>query len=202
MAELERRERGYEMGRLHAATWGAVTAEGVLLVALGVLAIIASAAAGLVSIVFLGALFIVAGVSEVVGAFRHRSHGFGASFLGGALSAIVGGLLVARPATGLATLTLLIGLYFFASGIFRGLTSVIDRYRHWGWDFAYAAISVVLGLMVLRSWPVSSLWLVGTLVGIELVSRGFTWIAGGLAIRKIGHAALDPLGPRTPRRTV
>jgi uncharacterized membrane protein HdeD (DUF308 family) len=177
--------RSYETGRVNALRWGIVAGIGILLIVLGILAIGAAFTAGVVSIVFLGSLLVVGGIGEIIGAFRLRERGLAVPFLAGLLSAIVGALLALQPIAGLAAAGALIGAYYLASGLFRGITSVIDRYPHWGWDFFYGIVAIVLGGYVLGTWPISSLWLVGTLVGIELVVRGAAWMGAGFALRKM-----------------
>jgi uncharacterized membrane protein HdeD (DUF308 family) len=44
-------------------------------------------------------------------------------------------------------------------------------------------ISVVLGVMIYASLPFSSLWVLGMLVGIEMVIQGFAWVQMGLVLR-------------------
>ena len=148
------RPRTYEAGRRHAFAWGLVAAVGVLLIMLGGFAIGTAFFTGVISIVFLGTLL------------------------------VVGGLLVWQPIAGLAAVGALIGAYYLASGLFHAITAVIDRYEHWGWDLVYGALATLLGVYVLATWPISSLWLVGTLVGIELVLRGIAWIGAGVTLRR------------------
>ncbi len=175
--------KSYEDGRTNALRWGIVAGIGVLLVVLGIVAIGAAFSAGVASIMLLGLLLVIGGIGEIVGAFRLRARGLAVPFLAGLLSAIVGMFLALRPIEGLAAAGALIGAYYLASGLFRGITSVVDRYPQWGWDFFYGVVATVLGAYVLGTWPISSLWLVGTLVGIELVVRGAAWIGAGFALR-------------------
>ena len=192
------RPRTYEAGRRHAFAWGLVAAVGVLLIMLGGFAIGTAFFTGVISIVFLGTLLVVGGIAEIVGAFRLRSQGFAMPFLAGVLSAIVGGVLVWQPIAGLAAVGALIGAYYLASGLFHAITAVIDRYEHWGWDLVYGALATLLGVYVLATWPISSLWLVGTLVGIELVLRGIAWIGAGVTLRRT-RARVREVITATPR---
>ncbi len=107
--------------------------------------------------------------------------------LAGLLALVVGGLFVFRPVASLASVTLLIAGYFFASGLFRGLTSVMDRYLGWGWDFAYGILTVALGIYVTAAWPLSSFVVLGTIVAIEIIARGITLMAASWVLRDIEH---------------
>jgi uncharacterized membrane protein HdeD (DUF308 family) len=172
-------------GRTQSSAWGAPFLFGLLVAICGVLALISVGVTSMLSAVFIGILLVAAGILEIIEAFRVRKAGpFLLYLLAGILTGIVGVLFVARPMAGLASLGLLLACYFFASGLFRGITSIADRYAGWGWDFAYGICAVVLGVIVMSQWPISSLWLVGTLVGIELLLRGIAIMSGSLALRR------------------
>jgi uncharacterized membrane protein HdeD (DUF308 family) len=169
-------------------TWGSTFVLGILMALLGLVAIVAAPAAGFISVVLLGFFLVVAGAFEAYHALRHREGGNRLLFLlGGILSIVVGGLLMFRAASGLATITLLLAAYFVANGLFRCVTSIADRYLHWGWDFVQGAISILLGVIVFEQWPISSLWLVGTLVGVEIFFRGCGLMLAGLDIRRLAQ---------------
>lgn len=171
--------------------WGASLAIGILLIVGGTIALLASVLTSLVSVLTLGGLLIGVGVLEIASAFRVRRTGpFVAYFLAGVLSAVVGGLCLLQPLASLASLTLLVGVYFLASGLFRGITSVIDRYPRWGWDLAHAVVAILLGALVVAQWPVSALWMIGTIVAAEIIVRGITLVVASLALRDQGGVGL------------
>lgn len=172
--------------RVTSAVWGGLFILGLLMTVLGVIALGAAYFASLVTAIYFGAMLTVMGIVEVVAAFRVRRSG-GPSWLyllSGILSIVVGLFLLVYPAAGLAALTLMLAGYFFASGLFHAITSITDRYPRWGWDLAYGAISVLLGVIVMAQWPISAVWLVGTVVGIGILFRGVTLMAGSLALRR------------------
>jgi uncharacterized membrane protein HdeD (DUF308 family) len=175
--------------REDSASWGAPFFFGVLLIALGVYAFIATGVAGLASVLTFGWLIVLAGIIEIGAAWRYRKSGLFASlFLGGILSLAVGVVMLWRPMAGLGAITLLLGGYFLVSGAFHGLLSIIDRYPGWGVDLVFGIVSLLAGYIVLRQWPGSSLWVVGTLVGAVLVVRGVALSSGALALRRALHA--------------
>jgi uncharacterized membrane protein HdeD (DUF308 family) len=174
-----------ELGRTEAAVWGTPFVLGLLLMLIGLFAFSAAVLTSLVTIVLFGIMLAAAGVLEIVYAFRSRKSGhFLLYLLGGVLSLVVGVLMLIRPLAGLATVTLLLAGYFFASGLFRGITSVMDRYAGWGWDLFYGVVAVVLGIMLMAWWPVSALWVVGALVGAEIFFRGVGMVAAAWALRR------------------
>jgi putative heme transporter len=172
--------------RQGASLWGAPFVLGLLLALLGVVALGAVVFTSIASVLLYGALLVVGGLFEVVHAFRIRRSGpFLMFLLGGILSLVVGALVLSRPGLGLVALTLLLAGYFFASGLFRGITSLMDRYGGWGWDFAYGLVSVVLGAIIFAQLPASSLWVLGVVVGVEILTRGFSLMAGSLWLRGV-----------------
>ncbi|WP_233261328.1 HdeD family acid-resistance protein [Vitiosangium sp. GDMCC 1.1324] len=171
---------------LKSNVWGGPFVMGLLITLLGVVALSSIVFTSLATAVFYGAMLFVGGIFEVIHAFRVRKSGpFLMFLLGGILSAVVGALVLMNPGAGLLALTLLIGGYFFASGLFRGITSIADRYEGWGWDFAYGLVSVALGVIIFAQMPYSSLWAPGILVGVEILSRGIAMMAGALTVRKV-----------------
>lgn len=171
--------------------WGGTFVLGILMALLGLFAMVSAPATGLMTVVLLGAFLAVSGIFEAYHALRHREGGNRLLFLlGGILSIVVGCLLMFRAGVGLATITLLLAGYFVANGLFRCVTSIADRYLHWGWDFAQGLVSIFLGVIVFTRWPISSLWLVGTLVGVEIFFRGCGLMLAGLDIRRMAQARL------------
>ncbi|MBU8894786.1 HdeD family acid-resistance protein [Corallococcus sp. H22C18031201] len=190
-------DRGPEtnQGRLSrnaSAVWGGTFLLGLLMAVLGFIMLGEAAFASVLSIVFVGALLTVGGIAEIVAAFRSRSAGgpFLSFLLAGILTMVVGLLVLRYPGAGLGTITLLLAGFFFASGLFHAITSVVDRYPQWGWDLAYGLVSIFLGITVMSQWPISSAWLLGTLVGVGLLMRGVAMMSGSLAIRR-GMRALS-----------
>lgn len=170
------------------AGWGVAMTIGILLIILGALALAGVALTSLVSVIYLGVLLIVVGILEIVSAFRaHRNGPFLVYFLAGLLSIVVGGLFLDRPLASLASLTMLIAGFLFAGGLFRGIHAIVERYPQWGWDLAYAVLTIALGAYVAAQWPVSALWVIGTIVAIEIIARGVTLVAASWVLRDLEH---------------
>lgn len=186
MAITVSRTESNPSSRTTASMWGGPFIVGLLLALLGIVALGAVALTSVASVIFSGTMLVVAGILEFVHAFRIRKTGpFWTYLLGGLFSFVVGAMLVARPGVGLVTVTLLLAGYFFASGLFRGITSVADRYKGWGWDLAYGIVSVMLGAIIFSQFPFSTLWTLGIVVGVEILSRGISIMAGALAVRGV-----------------
>jgi uncharacterized membrane protein HdeD (DUF308 family) len=121
------------------------------------------------------------GLIEVLSGHRGQTEQHRGLLLGGGvLSVVIGLLVVGRPSAGLAAISLLLAGFLFAAAAPALMISALDRYPGWGWDFTFGAAAVVLGIATISSWPALALWLPGSLVGIAIVIRGATMVAGGL----------------------
>jgi hypothetical protein len=94
------------------------------------------------------------------------------------------------PGLNLSTLTLFLAAYFVASGILQIVAGFGARPEPgWGLVAFGGVVSLVLGVIIWRQFPISGIWAVGTLVGIQLLFSGWTLIAvGGLAKRAVQAA--------------
>jgi uncharacterized membrane protein HdeD (DUF308 family) len=144
-------------------------------------------ASGLGIVVFIGIAMAIAGVARTIGAFSAGSFGQGTlAFIGGILTFGAGLILTARPGIGLATLTLMIGGYLLVDGISSAVLAFQVRPESgWGFMLFSAVMGVILGFLLLREWPLSGLWAIGTLVGVNLLFAGFSLISVGSAARKL-----------------
>ena len=157
---------------------------GVLLLVAGVLALIAPLAAGLSITVMIGLLLIFGGVAQFFIVFRAGSIGKGLLFAVIALLSFVAGVyVVMQPVAALATLTLFLAGYFIASGVIEAIGAFGAKPASgWGWLLFGGLVSILLGVMVWRQFPLSGAWAIGTLVGVRMITNGWTLIAiGGLA---------------------
>ena len=158
---------------------------GVSLVVLGIVALGSVVIASLAAAAAIGVLLLLGGAAEAVGAFWCRGwSGFFLELLSGVLSIVVGLLFLRAPVGALAALTLLLACFLMVGGFFKIVSAVVYRFAAWGWSLAGGIIDVILGQMIWQEWPASGLWVIGLFVGINLLFRGFNWIALGLALRR------------------
>lgn len=159
---------------------------GVALIVLGAIALGSVWIAGLATAVAIGALLVVSGVAEIVGAFwSWRWSGFFFHLLSGLLSLVVGVLFLRAPLDALIALTLLLACLLMVGGIFKIVAALTYRFAAWGWPLVSGIIDLILGVMISLEWPASALWVIGLFVGISFVFRGFNWIGLGLALRTL-----------------
>ena len=170
---------------------GMIVFLGIVTVIAGFLALVMPWASGVGVTMFVGFALIFGGVARLIAAFNAGSFGRGTlAFIGGALGLLAGVLMVARPGIGLATLTLMLGGYLLVDGIFGAVLAFQVRPEQgWGWILFSSAMSVILGFLLLREWPLTGLWAIGTLAGINLLFAGFSMISIGSAARKLVRQA-------------
>jgi len=138
---------GVEEVRKH-STWFMVM--GVALIVIGCLAIGSAAIATLVSMIILGWLLLIAGIFEIVHGFaRRRWSGFFVNLLGGALYAMAGFIILLNPGLAAVTLTLMIAVLFFVTGLIRIAIALSTPLQHRGWLIVNGLLSVVLGMFSL-----------------------------------------------------
>jgi uncharacterized membrane protein HdeD (DUF308 family) len=157
---------------------------GVALIVVGFIALGSLVIASLATAVVIGALLLVGGAAETLGAFWSRGwRGFFLHLLSGVLSIVVGVLFLRAPLDALLALTLLLACLLMVGGIFKIVAALSYRFEGWGWPLVSGVIDLILGVLIWQEWPASGLWVIGLFVGISLVFRGFNWIGLGLALR-------------------
>ena len=99
---------------------------------------------------------------------------------------IVGGFVAfENPLLAAALLTLILGASLVASGIMRIILAFnMKRESPWIWVFLSGAITLLLGLLILAHWPVSSLYILGVFLGIDLIMAGAGWIGLGFGLHR------------------
>src|SRR5215472_5210752 len=139
---------------------------GVLTVVLGLLLIAFPLAAATITTIFIGAILIVVGVVDEILALRSHTGGrFFLRLLLGIAYIVAGFLLLAFPLWGVAVLTVVLGVMLLVeAGTATALAFQMRPVAGWGWLLFDAAISLILGLLILAHWPASAVWALGTLV--------------------------------------
>ena len=142
--------------------------------------------ATLTTVTVFGILLLAGAVVELGSMVWVRRWGsFFHHLLSGLLYLFLGLLLVDRPGLGAAGYTLLLAVFFVASGAARVAFALGHPFPGRGWTVLSGAVAVLLGVMIWRDLPESALWVIGTFVGIELVFNGVSWLMLGLAVRNL-----------------
>jgi uncharacterized membrane protein HdeD (DUF308 family) len=165
--------------------WGWLLALGILMIVLGVFAIATPKPATLAVQFALGWILVVGGIAEGIHAFMAQGwRGFLLELFSAILYLVVGVLLLVNPVGGALALTIVLAVFLVVEGIFKILMALRVRdHRGWGWLLASGILSVILGLMIWAEWPASGLWVIGLLVGIQLLFTGWSLVMLALAAR-------------------
>jgi uncharacterized membrane protein HdeD (DUF308 family) len=171
--------------------WGWFLALGIVLILAGLAAIAFPLAGTIVAKVFLGWLFLVAGIMMVVHAFQSPGwQGFLWELLVGLLYVIAGGYLAFFPFTGLITLAIVLAVLFIAEGIFEVIQAFRVRpHEGWFWLLLSGLAALAVGVLIAIDLPGSAVWALGLLVGINLLFSGWSYIFLALAGRRAHEAA-------------
>lgn len=166
---------------------GSHRASSIAMIVLGVLAIVLPLIFGVAIAILLGVLVIFCGIAFL--AFGMAARGAG-SILWRVLigiAYIVGGVyLVLHPAISLISLTLLLAVVFFLEGVFELVSYFSLRALPGsGWLLFDGLIALLLSVIIWSNWPFSSAWLVGTLVGINLIVNGIAGLSHASANSRV-----------------
>jgi uncharacterized membrane protein HdeD (DUF308 family) len=159
---------------------------GILLMLVGMLAIGADVFTTIVTIVFIGVAITIGGAVVIFDAFtfwRRSMSGFILHLLMGILYVAVGYILIKNPVEGSISLTLVLGIFYLVLGAFRTVFALSARTPHWGWALFNGLVSLLLGGLILASWPASSLYIIGLFVGIDLIFSGWAYFMLALSVR-------------------
>jgi uncharacterized membrane protein HdeD (DUF308 family) len=166
--------------------WWWLLALGILLVVCGTVAVVVPPIATLAAINVLAIVFLIAGVATIISSFwAGRWSGLLVNLLVGILYVVAGFVITEKPFQAIDVLTLFIAIWFIVTGVFRTLAAMLIRFPQWGWALLNGVVTMLLGIYIYRHYPVSAFWVLGLLVGVELLLSGWTWIMLAFAIRSI-----------------
>ena len=165
--------------------WGWLLGLGVLFVILGFIGLGMVVSLTLASMLFLGILLLIAGVAQFIDVFQAKTwnavvwHGFIA-----ALYVVGGALVIYDPLIASTLITVLLGSVLLIIGITRIIMGInLKGAQGANWVLFAGIVTMVLGLMILLSWPFSGLWFIGLYIAIEMMIVGWTYVFLALGMR-------------------
>lgn len=162
---------------------------GCLLVTCGTAAVlfpVVMEATSIVATLVLGLGLMLAGLATIVGSFwTGRWSGFLVQLLVGLVYLAAGFVVTDHPVISTFMMTLFISVTFIVLGAFRALGAFLLRFPQWGWALLNGVITLLAGIVIYRHLPEDSLWVIGLLVGLEMLFNGWTWIMLALVVRNI-----------------
>jgi len=90
-----------------------------------------------------------------------------------------------KPIESAVSLTLVVAAMLIVVGVMRSIAALVIRFPQWGWSLLSGAITTLLGLMIYKNMPEDALWVIGMLIGIQLIFDGWFWIMLAAAIRRL-----------------
>jgi uncharacterized membrane protein HdeD (DUF308 family) len=159
----------------------------VLLILAGFSAIMLPVFAGIAVNIMVGWLLSFSGAVHIVYSWQTRNTGGLAwGTLLGLVYAVIGGYLLANPVLGLVSLTLGLTFYLFAEALLELLLSYLLRgVAGSGWLLFDGIVTLILAVMIWKTWPSNTEWVLGTLVGISMVFSGISRLMISLAARRM-----------------
>jgi uncharacterized membrane protein HdeD (DUF308 family) len=159
----------------------------VLMIVAGILAIAMPPAAGLAVNIVVAWLLLFSGAMHLVFAWHTRTAGAAVwEVLLGLVYGLIGVYLLAQPVAGLATLTLALAFYLFLEAVLEfTVWSYLRRLPGAGWLLFDGVVTLILAVLIWRSWPSNTEWVIGTLVGISMLFSGATRLMLSLAARQL-----------------
>lgn len=154
---------------------------GIILCVLGVISLITPAVAGTAVVLVIGSLLLFGGflylfqtsqAGDTSGKMMHIILG---------ILMILGGFgIISHPLFGLSFLTWMMAMFFLFEGTWKVLMSFsLKPAAGWGQVLFSGIITLLLGGLISAEWPLSGLWAVGTLLGVDLLMTGFFLINVG-----------------------
>ncbi len=156
---------------------------GIVLILLGIAAIAFPFAATIVAETWVAVILTIAGVTKLVYAWQTRGEGFVWKLLLSLLYIGTGLVLWLYPLQGALTLTLVLATFLLSEGILEIILGFRLRPQpNWGWVMGNGIITLILGGMIGLEWPSDTPWVLGTLLGISILSTGVSrvmlaWVA-------------------------
>jgi len=171
---------------------------GMLIAILGLFLIAYPLVAATITTILLGWTLIFVGITQLVFALYARTPGnFVLKVLAGLLYGFAGAGLAFSPLAGVSALTMLLGNLLLLQAVLAAVTAFqIRPLPGWGSFLVDAASSLFMGLLILVQWPSSSVWAIGTLVGIAVLTGGISRVivaskirSGAAVVEQVVHKA-------------
>ena len=166
--------------------WGWCVALGIGLLIAGFIALLSVVAATVVTVWWVGAMMILAGIFEIFHGFSMKGWGRAVLWMViGALYVFGGFFTMLNPLLASAVFTLILGVALIVAGITRiGLGLHLKGGQHGGLIILSGALTLLFGLIILLQWPFSSLYILGIILGVDLIQAGVGWLNLGFYLKR------------------
>lgn len=135
-----------------------------------------------------GVMFIISGVSLIFIMFSNRNHNFWPALAGivmGAAYAIMGYVFITNPAVGIFTLSVILAMLFAIAGVVRLSAGFKMRGSNGAWlQIIIGILDIIIAAIFVTAGPVTSVTLVTTIVGIEMLFSSFACFQLSLFLKR------------------
>jgi uncharacterized membrane protein HdeD (DUF308 family) len=165
---------------------------GIVLIVVGLASIAVPFLAGVAGAIFFGWLILFGGIAHFVYAWSERGAGAGIvlwQILIGIVYLIAATYILLLPIGGIIALTFALACYITLEGILEIMLFIkLRALAGTAWFLIDGIISLLLAGLILLHWPSSSLWALGTLLGVSLLISGIARLTMPVARRRIAIA--------------
>lgn len=174
------------------SNWGWLLVAGIATSILGFIALSFPFMTTMAVGIFLGWLFLVGGIFNIVHTIRSFKQPGALLSLGlSVLYLFSGYVMVTQTFLSVLTLTMVLSIYFIVSGVFHMIYAFkMKSFGSWGLLFASGFISALFGLYLVTQFPETSLWLLGVMAGVQLVFSGASQVGFSFALRRLHKGKL------------
>ena len=169
----------------HLTVWSVVIS--VLMIVAGLLAMGLPMIAGIAVNVLVAWLLVFCGAAHFLFAWDSRGAGGVVwQVLLGLLYVAIGAYILVHPLVGLAALTLALAIYLLIEGVLELVLGFQLRpLRGSGWLLFDGGVTLVLAILIWKTWPSSAEWVIGFLVGVSMLFSGLTRLMLSLTVRRL-----------------
>lgn len=162
---------------------------GVIMLVLGVLAVAFPFATTIAFKTVIGWLFIIGALGHFYGAWNADTPTRrGVDIIQGIIFGVIGVWLAFLPLGGIVTLTVLLAIAFILHGLFELVMGLwLKQFPGWKWLLISGAIAILAGVLIFAELPSSATWAIGLLLGINLLSSGFSYLMVSMAMGKVAR---------------
>src|SRR4051794_27343475 len=164
---------------------------GIIAIVLGAVAIVVPAVASVGTAIFIGWILVLASGFQAADAFSARHRGrMALRLLLAVLTFAAGFYLLVAPLEGTFTLTVILVIWFVATGTARLVIGIAELgVPGAGMTALGGALTLILGILIAEQLTSSADWAIGLLVGVDLLYSGTLLV---LLARRLGTLAAGP----------
>jgi uncharacterized membrane protein HdeD (DUF308 family) len=164
--------------------WGCIAIFGLAVALFGLAALVLTVSATIASVFMIALFMIIAGGGEIAVGATSRDWGHFFLWIAAGLFYIVAGAFaLAQPFVAAAVFTLALGMAMLATGVLRIYFGLRLAKGLRGLVILAGAVTFLVGILIVAGWPTNSLFILGILLGLDLLFWGSGWVAFGLRLR-------------------